>query len=251
MGYIALSTASHSSPSYTGGAAGTASTATVENASMDFDNNFIVIGYGSSETANSYVDVAGGTADLTAKDYGVYNNGYNEDSIFADTSGDVWSFGPDVATTPTKWVVNKQTYTPATPTSLTAATQSTTFTPAPSTGTNQGAIDGANVVWLLDAGVTTATNSGYIRSYDTVNNVASPQLIGCRMPTATSTICNNFATGASGSEVAPFVGPRGAAVDASGNLWVASAYNGTISEAIGIATPTWPLHVHNGVSTKP
>jgi hypothetical protein len=83
-----------------------------------------------------------------------------------------------------------------------------------------------------------------------VNNVPSAQLIGCRMQNATSTVCNYFTTSDSG-EIAPFVGPRGATVDASGNLWVTSSYNGAISEVIGIATPTWPLHVHNGSSNKP
>jgi hypothetical protein len=248
QGFITLSTASHNTPGYTGGVAGTAYTGTMENGSMDFDNNFISMAYGG---ASVYVDVAGGTANPHGSGGTEVNNGYNNDTVMADTLGDIWALGPDSTSAPTKWIASKFTYSAAAPTTVTAATQAATFTPAPSTGTNQGTIDGANVIWLVDAGVTTATNPGYIRSYDTVNNVASAELIGCRMPTATSTVCNNTATGSSGSEIAPFVGPRGVAVDASGNLWVASAYNGTVSEAIGLATPTWPLYVHNGTSNKP
>ena len=250
QGLITLNTASHSSPSYTGNDAGTAVTGTMEFGSMDFDNNFIVMGY-STSAPNVYVDIAGNTstANPYKADAAMLNNGTSNSVVFADTSGDIWTVGPN-ASTITSWVVNKQTYTPTAPTAVSAGTQITTFTPAPSTVTNQGAIDGANVIWLLDAGVTTNSNSGYIRSYDTVNNVASPQLVGCRMQTSTSTTCNYFTT-SEGGQVAPFVGPRGAAVDASGNLWVASTYNGSISEVIGIATPTWPLFVHNGTSTKP
>jgi hypothetical protein len=44
---------------------------------------------------------------------------------------------------------------------------------------------------------------------------------------------------------------RGTAVDTMGNLWVVNGTQGTVNELIGIAAPTLPNYIHNGVSNKP
>jgi len=53
------------------------------------------------------------------------------------------------------------------------------------------------------------------------------------------------------SNVYPFYGTRGLAVDSAGDIWTANGTQGKITEVIGIAAPTWPLFIHNGSSNKP
>jgi hypothetical protein len=48
-----------------------------------------------------------------------------------------------------------------------------------------------------------------------------------------------------------FYQTRGMAVDTMGNLWVANGTQGQVNEILGIAAPTWPSYIHNGVSNKP
>jgi hypothetical protein len=48
-----------------------------------------------------------------------------------------------------------------------------------------------------------------------------------------------------------FYGTRGIAIDAAGSIWSANSSVGEINEIFGLAAPTLPLFIHNGVSNKP
>ena len=70
-----------------------------------------------------------------------------------------------------------------------------------------------------------------ITVFDTADNLALGSYKGCRV---TGKACN-FSTSTD-----PIYGPRGAAVDSSGNIWVASATARVLTELLGAAAPTWP-----------
>jgi hypothetical protein len=48
-----------------------------------------------------------------------------------------------------------------------------------------------------------------------------------------------------------FYGLRGLAIDSAGSMWMANGVQGTVTEVIGTAAPTWPLFIHNGTSNLP
>ena len=70
---------------------------------------------------------------------------------------------------------------------------------------------------------------------------------------STTTTCGSQPTDADYPNIngVLFFGDRGVAVDAAGSLWIAGGTQGTLVEVIGLAAPTLPLYIHNGVSTKP
>lgn len=124
-------------------------------------------------------------------------------------------------------------FTKATPTLVGAEVASVSLgshvgtTPAPVNNES----DGAGTVW---AGASTT-----LVKFQTVGGVVS--LTPCTFPATTSnTTCTS----------SPYTGIRSVSIDASGSVWFSAAGSGTVSQAIGIAAPTWPLKAL-GILTKP
>ena len=125
--------------------------------------------------------------------------------------------------------------------------------------------DGAGQIWTVDqqgaktvasAGppvVAASLYAGQLRGFDMVNGYDYGNLNGCRTTNSTTTTCGSQPTDADYPNIngVLFFGDRGVAVDAAGSLWIAGGTQGTLVEVIGLAAPTLPLYIHNGVSTKP
>jgi hypothetical protein len=90
--------------------------------------------------------------------------------------------------------------------------------------------DGLGSVWTVDNNGTSSSVIQY--------NPATGTVLG------TYFSCAVNGTGCQATSATPnypaIYGPRNAAADSSGNLWVASSTSGALVEMIGIAAPTWP-----------
>jgi hypothetical protein len=90
-------------------------------------------------------------------------------------------------------------------------------------------VDGLNNVFSPDNGNGSAIAG--VTAFDTTDNLALGSYKGCRV---TGHTCNTATT------TDPIFGPRGAAIDSAGDIWVASATARVLTELIGVAAPTWP-----------
>jgi pyruvate/2-oxoacid:ferredoxin oxidoreductase beta subunit len=96
-------------------------------------------------------------------------------------------------------------------------------------------VDGNN--WVISGdGANNAVASG-IDVYDSVDNLALGTYKGCAIPAGTTT-CGVFVLNSNGG--AAIQGPRGTAIDSSGDVWVTSTGSQNLTELIGAAAPTWP-----------
>lgn len=149
-------------------------------------------------------------------------------------------------------------------TAWTISSSSTTFTLANSTPPAVGAVMNlsgfASSTFFNGQQVTvTATTTG---SGSTTGTVTVSATFGQSASSATeagtatgrvATSCGSNTGDASSVTSTPFLlyQTRGIAVDTMGNLWVVNGVQGQLNEILGIAAPTWPAYVHNGVSNKP
>jgi hypothetical protein len=74
-------------------------------------------------------------------------------------------------------------------------------------------------------------------SSGTTPGIALGTYKGCLV--SASTVCGTANTAATGAQV-PMYSPRAAAIDSSGDIWVASSTSNSITELIGAAAPSWP-----------
>jgi hypothetical protein len=280
FGYLQISGSnSHLAPAYTGGSI-TAATTTGKGlvVSIDINNNVFWDTSSGSGSTRPYFTNAGGTATFTEaassdEGGGSSSNGFIQ---FPDTSGNVWIGYTTQATpaqgSPVPNIVFKTPYTVASG-AVTFGTSPTIFTPTTAIPSSDykiepGVMDGNNVMWWADLqGSTTCNgtsctspptppiviNTSYLHGFDTVNTAYLPTYFGCEFTTATSTACGSQPTDTTYPNSYPYAlyGVRGLAVDSSGNIWTASGTQGHVTEIIGMAAPTWPLFIHNGVSNKP
>jgi hypothetical protein len=268
LGFLTVSgTESHSSPSYTATSQYLTSTTTYYTSTMnmlsiDINNN--VFTTNASSTANTYMvlGTTTGAASSGAHSGTLTANTSSTSSgnaTFPDTSGNVWNVAPPsgysaVAGSPSPTdVIYEQTYNTTTPSVAVTSAATATVTPGTYKMLNSFGMDGSNVIWWADQSgstVNSAAYPGWLHGYDTVNAFDTGAYRGCKFPSTTATACGDAAGSTSGI---PFVvwQERGMAIDSAGSLWLCAGTTGQINEVIGLATPTWPLFIHNGISNKP
>ena len=247
---LTATTVSHASPSYTDGVVGAVQTTKLKQLSLDINGLvFAVSSSGGTSAVYSYVPGAANYVKTSG-------TGYTSSGVgaFPDNNGNYWEILRDsTGTTANNFTdANKSTYTPKTAATVTAMTNVAQFSLG---GTSQTGVvmDGNNILWWSDtSGVSTPYPAigSFIRGYDTVNNFAYPVMNGCVFETTASSACGNT-SGTANKKPFPFYGVRGVMVDATGSLWTANGTQGQVSEVIGLASPTLPLFVHNGISMKP
>ena len=118
-------------------------------------------------------------------------------------------------------------------TSLTTSASSATplFAAAPP---REMLTDGGGTIWIST--YATSTSVGLpLEEWSTTSESIVASINSCYVPSGTKCI-----TTASGSTYPPIYAGRGVAADSAGNLWYPNAIGGTVTEIIGLASPTWP-----------
>jgi hypothetical protein len=266
FGKLALSGAnSHTSPAYVGTAITTTTSKGLQ-MSIDINNNAFTATSASTGAARPFFFPAGGTTapEAPASDEGSpstsTSNGF---LIMPDSVGNVWMVGTPnssaggngVFVADIAW---KAPYTVASGTATWSPATSYTATTATNDNIKPGAMDGNNVMWWSDINGSSSAHApaidfSFLHGFDTTNSIYLPTYYGCEFATPASTLCGSQSTdvGFPSSSPYAFYGTRGVAVDSAGNLWTANGTQGHLTEVIGIAAPTWPMFIHNGVSNKP
>jgi len=93
-------------------------------------------------------------------------------------------------------------------------------------------------------------------SFTVANTFGQSASTGTETGTATTragTTCGTNAGDGNFPSTTPFLlyQTRGIAVDSMGDLWFPNGTQGTVTEVLGIAAPTLPNYIHNGLSQKP
>jgi hypothetical protein len=265
FGYLKLSGAnSHSAPSYTPGSLSSANAELGLQLSADLHGNIF---QASTASGRPYFTSAGGTslteAPSTATGGGTTANGFVQ---APDALGNVWiaytAPGTPSPGSPLQDIAFQIPYTVASGTPTWGST--TVFSPTPPAQVfpandfklTQGVMDGSNILWWADAQGSASSNGvygGYLHAFDTVRQYFLPTFYGCQFTTLASGQCGSQPSDSSYPSSYPyaFYGAQGIAIDSAGNLWSANGPQGHLTEVIGIAAPTWPSFIHNGVSIKP
>ena len=99
----------------------------------------------------------------------------------------------------------------------------------------------------------TASTSGSFTVASTFGQAASSSTEAGVATSRTATMCGSNTGDSSYPSNTPYLiyETRGITVDTMGNLWVANGTQGQVNEILGLAAPTWPAYIHNGVSNKP
>jgi hypothetical protein len=259
FGYLTASNKSHASMTYSAPVAPTGLTATANQNALDYKGAGVAITSSGSGTGRLWGIAPGGTT-AAINSSSTLGGSTSSAALGLDNSGNGYVIISDSNTAPTKTVAEKFSYT-ATGGVFTFTTQSPGFaTPTlifPSTTFSQtiGNMDGNNVLWFAERsnpGTSGATvTPGHVTGYDTVNNFGTNNYIGCKFLTAAATVCGSTDPVTASSTPYLAYQTRGMAIDAAGDIWLADASQGQVNEIIGLAAPTFPLFIHNGVSNKP
>jgi hypothetical protein len=120
------------------------------------------------------------------------------------------------------------------------------------------AIDGNNVLWIpifsYNNSSTGYANYGVV-AYNTTTGALQSQptngFTSCYVTPGTGTSCGTGSTTTGVYLGVAISNPRQAAIDSAGNLWLNEPDDGTITETLGIAAPTWPLLAAGKFGTVP
>lgn len=251
---LAAGMQSHNAPTYTASqVTGTAIASRLFQISAD-PHGTLWFTNSSSSTVAPYSYVPGASAWYKQNTGGCSSNGSGSS---ADSNGNFYMVLQDPTPSCSSTVINptdikKYTYNPTTPPTSGGLSQTQVAQLTPATKSQSSvAIDGNNTLWWAYGTGTTSTTpitTAFLRGYDTANNYPYPQLFGCKFQSG-QTQCGAVSSNSNTPYLA--YGTQGVAIDSAGSMWLANSSSGNLAEIIGMAAPTLPLFIHNGVSNKP